>query len=102
MIGQRQIPAVIMEPLLGRLSKLNDHLVARLKQRRPGELMWHRGHSILQYVSQYVVCAEWNDIWNICRITFGLILIEPLNEGGKRVLGRNSPIDAEVPYDSLQ
>lgn len=30
------IPAVIMEPLLGgRLSKLSDHLVARLKQRRP-------------------------------------------------------------------
>jgi len=30
------IPAVIMEPLLGgRLSKLNDHLMARLKQRRP-------------------------------------------------------------------
>ena len=33
---KRGIPAVIMEPLLGgRLSKLNDHLMARLKQRRP-------------------------------------------------------------------
>lgn len=30
------IPSIIMEPLLGgRLSKLHDHLVARLKQRRP-------------------------------------------------------------------
>ena len=35
-LAKREIPAVIMEPLLGgRLSKLNDHLVARLKQRRP-------------------------------------------------------------------
>ena len=33
---KRGIPAIIMEPLLGgRLSKLNDHLVARLKQYRP-------------------------------------------------------------------
>ena len=32
---KRGIPAIIMEPLLGgRLSKLNDHLVARLKQHR--------------------------------------------------------------------
>lgn len=35
-LAKRGIPAVIMEPLLGgRLSKQNDHLVARLKQRRP-------------------------------------------------------------------
>lgn len=35
-LTKRGIRAVIMEPLLGgRLSKLNDHLVARLKQRRP-------------------------------------------------------------------
>ena len=33
---KRDIPAIIMEPLLGgRLSRLNDHLVARLKQHRP-------------------------------------------------------------------
>lgn len=35
-LDKRNIPAVIMEPLLGgRLSKLNDNLVARLKQRSP-------------------------------------------------------------------
>ncbi len=35
-LAKRNIPAVIMEPLLGgRLSNLNDHLVARLKQRSP-------------------------------------------------------------------
>ena len=35
---KRDIPVVIMEPLLGgRLSKLNTHLVARLKERRPEE-----------------------------------------------------------------
>ena len=35
-LEKRGIPAVIMEPLLGgRLSRLNDHLVSRLKQRRP-------------------------------------------------------------------
>ena len=35
-LAKRGIPAIIMEPLLGgRLSKLNDNLVARLKQRRP-------------------------------------------------------------------
>ncbi len=35
-LAKRQIPAVIMEPLLGgRLSKLPDHVLARLKQRNP-------------------------------------------------------------------
>lgn len=33
---KRNIPAIIMEPLLGgRLSKVHDHIVARLKQREP-------------------------------------------------------------------
>lgn len=37
-LEKRGIPAVIMEPLLGgRLSRLNDHLVERLKERRPTE-----------------------------------------------------------------
>lgn len=35
-LAKRNIPAVIMEPLLGgRLSKVHDHIVARLKQREP-------------------------------------------------------------------
>ncbi len=35
-LEKKQIPAIIMEPLLGgRLSNLPDHLVTRLKQRRP-------------------------------------------------------------------
>lgn len=35
-LEKRHIPAVIMEPLLGgRLSKVHDHIVARLKQREP-------------------------------------------------------------------
>lgn len=35
-LAKRNIPVVIMEPLLGgRLAKLSDHLVGRLKQRRP-------------------------------------------------------------------
>lgn len=35
-LAKRNIPAVIMEPLLGgRLSKVHDHVVARLKQREP-------------------------------------------------------------------
>ncbi|MDD7377038.1 MAG: aldo/keto reductase [Prevotellaceae bacterium] len=35
-LSKRKIPAVIMEPLLGgRLSKVPDHIVARLKQREP-------------------------------------------------------------------
>lgn len=35
-LKKRNIPAVIMEPLLGgRLSKVPDHIVARLKQREP-------------------------------------------------------------------
>lgn len=35
-LAKRGIPAIIMEPLLGgRLSNVPDHLVARLKQRRP-------------------------------------------------------------------
>lgn len=36
-LAKRGIPAIIMEPLLGgRLSNVHDHIVARLKQRRPG------------------------------------------------------------------
>lgn len=35
-LEKRDIPAIIMEPLLGgRLSKVHDHIVARLKQREP-------------------------------------------------------------------
>lgn len=35
-LADRSIPAIIMEPLLGgRLSKVHDHIVARLKQREP-------------------------------------------------------------------
>lgn len=35
-LEKRNIPAIIMEPLLGgRLSKVHDHIVARLKQREP-------------------------------------------------------------------
>lgn len=35
-LAKRNIPAVIMEPLLGgRLSKVHDHIAARLKQREP-------------------------------------------------------------------
>lgn len=35
-LTKRNIPAIIMEPLLGgRLSKVHDHIVARLKQREP-------------------------------------------------------------------
>ncbi len=35
-LEKKQIPAIIMEPLLGgRLSKLPDHLITRLKQRAP-------------------------------------------------------------------
>ena len=37
-LAKRGIPAIIMEPLLGgRLSNLPDHIVARLKQRRPSD-----------------------------------------------------------------
>ena len=37
-LAKRNIPVNVMEPLLGgRLSKMNDHLVARLKQRRPDD-----------------------------------------------------------------
>lgn len=35
-LAKRKIPAIIMEPLLGgRLSKVHDHIVSRLKQREP-------------------------------------------------------------------
>lgn len=35
-LEKRQIPAIVMEPLLGgRLSKVPEHIVTRLKQRRP-------------------------------------------------------------------
>lgn len=37
-LDKKGVPSVIMEPLLGgRLSKMSDHLVARLKQRRPDD-----------------------------------------------------------------
>lgn len=37
-LAKRNIPAIIMEPLLGgRLSKVHDHIVARLKQSEPNQ-----------------------------------------------------------------
>lgn len=63
-LAKRGIPAVIMEPLLGgRLSKQNDHLVARLKQRRPENSVASWAFRFARYVSQRVVCAEWNDLY---------------------------------------
>ena len=103
-LAKRGIPAVIMEPLLGgRLSKLNDHLVARLKQRRPE-------NSVASWAFRFAGTYP-NVLCVLSGMTYMEHLqdnlrtyspLEPLNEEEKRVLGRNSPIDAEVPYDSLQ
>lgn len=45
-LAQRNIPVVIMEPLLGgRLSNLPNHIVARLKERNPENSVASYGHS---------------------------------------------------------
>lgn len=60
-LAKRNIPAIIMEPLLGgRLSKVHDHIVARLKQREPDSVAsWA---FVLQGRSRGADCLEWHDI----------------------------------------
>ena len=61
-LAKRGIPAVIMEPLLGgRLSKLNDHLVARLKQRRPENSVsrWSNSGMVVEIQPEDLLCGQW-------------------------------------------
>ena len=71
-LQKRNIPAIIMEPLLGgRLSNVHDHIAAKLKQRSPES-------SVASWAFRFAgtfpgVLTVLSGIWNICRITSALI-----------------------------
>lgn len=68
-LEKRNIPAVIMEPLLGgRLSKLPEHLVTQLKQRRPED-------SAASWAFRYAGSPE-----NVLTVLSGMVYLEHLQE----------------------
>ncbi|MBO5659651.1 MAG: aldo/keto reductase [Bacteroidaceae bacterium] len=68
-LEKRGIPAVIMEPLLGgRLSKVPDHVVAHLKQRKPND-------SVASWAFRYV-----GTLPNILTVLSGMTYMEHLED----------------------
>lgn len=68
-LEKRNIPAVIMEPLLGgRLSKLPDHLVAQLKQKSPEE-------SVASWAFRYAGTPE-----KVLTVLSGMVYLEHLQD----------------------
>ena len=68
-LEKRQIPAVIMEPLLGgRLSNLPDHIVARLKQRRPTQ-------SVASWAFRFAGSPQW-----VLTVLSGMTYMEHLQD----------------------
>lgn len=63
-LHKRGIPSIIMEPLLGgRLSKLNDNLVARLKQLPSGKQRSFMGFPLCRNIPRYIDCIKRYDIY---------------------------------------
>ena len=100
---KRNIPAVIMEPLLGgRLSRLNDHLMARLKQRRPQE-------SVASWAFRFAGTFP-----DVLTVLSGMTYMEHLQDNlrtfsrlfhvRKRSLptGRYRPANAAIPHRAVQ
>lgn len=68
-LAKRNIPAVIMEPLLGgRLSNVPDHIVARLKQRRPDD-------SVASWAFRFAGSPE-----NVLTVLSGMTYMEHLQD----------------------
>lgn len=68
-LAKRNIPAVIMEPLLGgRLSNIPDHVVARLKQRRPDD-------SVASWAFRFAGSPE-----NVLTVLSGMTYMEHLQD----------------------
>ena len=68
-LEKRRIPAVIMEPLLGgRLSNLPDHIVARLKQRRPTQ-------SVASWAFRFAGSPQW-----VLTVLSGMTYMEHLQD----------------------
>lgn len=77
-LAKRNIPVVIMEPLLGgRLASLNDFLMARLKQRRPDD-------SIASWAFRYAGTPS-----NVLTVLSGMTYMEHLQDN----LRSYSPLD---------
>ena len=103
-LHKRGIPSIIMEPLLGgRLSKLNDNLVARLKQRRPES-------SVASWAFRFA--GSFPDILTVLSgMTYMEHLqdnlrtyspLEPLTDEEKEFLEENGTINVEISNDPLQ
>ena len=101
---KRNIPAVIMEPLLGgRLSRLNDHLMARLKQRRPQESVasW-----AFRFAGTFPRCADRtkrNDVHGAsARQPAYLLPACSMYGRGVYPTGRYRPANAAIPHRAVQ
>ena len=94
---KRNIPAVIMEPLLGgRLSRLNDHLMARLKQRRPQE-------SVASWAFRFADRTERNDVHGAsARQPAYLLPACSMYGRGVYPTGRYRPANAAIPHRAVQ
>lgn len=85
-LEKRGIPAVIMEPLLGgRLSNVPDHLVARLKQRRPAS-------SVASWAFRFA-----GSFPGVLTVLSGMIYMEHLQDN----LRTYSPLDALTDADKV-
>lgn len=83
-LHKRNIPAVIMEPLLGgRLASLNNNLVGRLKQRRPDD-------SVASWAFRYAGTPE-----GVLTVLSGMTYMEHLEDN----LRTYSPLDPISPEE---
>ncbi|MDE6494742.1 MAG: aldo/keto reductase [Duncaniella sp.] len=83
-LHRRNIPAVIMEPLLGgRLASLNNNLVGRLKQRRPDD-------SVASWAFRYAGSPE-----GVLTVLSGMTYMEHLEDN----LRTYSPLDPISPEE---
>lgn len=101
---KRNIPAVIMEPLLGgRLSRLNDHLMARLKQRRPAGEHGFLGLPICRYFPRCADRTERNDVHGAsARQPAYLLPACSMYGRGVYPTGRYRPANAAIPHRAVQ
>ena len=98
-LTKRNIPIIIMEPLLGgRLSKLPNHVIASSK--RQCRFM---GFPLSRHISQHPHCAFGHDIYGAPRRQSShLLSARTVDRRGYEVSRRGSTSHLEVPYHTVQ
>lgn len=86
-LEKRGIPAIVMEPLLGgRLSKMHDHVVARLKQREPER-------SVASWAFRYAGTMP-----NVLTVLSGMTFMEHLQDNLRTYCPLEPLNDDEISY----